>query len=144
LIVVFDASSLVGAALRTGGVPETALLTVIDQGTLVVSREVVAEYRAVLRRPKFGRALSAERRESILELIEIVARRVEPVELIADCRDPKDNMYLALAAACGATILVSSDADLLVLDPWRGMRIVTPAEFLALKAAVKPVQPGTQ
>ena len=47
MIVVFDASSLVGAALRTGGVPEIALLTVIDQGTLVVSREVVVEYRAV-------------------------------------------------------------------------------------------------
>jgi putative PIN family toxin of toxin-antitoxin system len=105
LIVVFDASSLVDAALRIGGVPETALLTVIDQGTLVVSREVVAEYRAVLRRRKFARALSAERRESILEFIEVVARRVEPVELIADCRDPKDNMYLALAAACGATFL---------------------------------------
>jgi hypothetical protein len=75
---------------------------------------------AVLRRPKFARALSAERRESILELI----------------GDPKDNMYLALAAACGATFLVSSDADLLVLDPWRGVRIVTPAGFLAMTAAV--------
>jgi putative PIN family toxin of toxin-antitoxin system len=135
LIVVFDASSLVGAALRPESVPEAALLAVIDRGRLVVSREVAAEYRAVLRRPKFARALSEERRESILELIEIVARRVEPVEQVADCRDPKDNMYLALAAACGATLLVSSNADLLVLDPWRGVRIVTPAVFVALTAA---------
>ncbi len=104
MIVVFDASSLVGAALRTGGVPETALLTVIDQGTLVVSREVVAEYRAVLRRPKFARAISAERRERILEFIEVVARRVEPVEQVADCRDPDDNRYLALAAASSALL----------------------------------------
>jgi putative PIN family toxin of toxin-antitoxin system len=117
LIVVFDASSLVGATLRLGSVPEAALLTAIDQGTLVVSREVVAEYRAVLRRSKFAQALSAERREGILELIEIVARRVQPVEPIADCRDKKDNMYLELAAAAGAAVLVSSDADLLVLDP---------------------------
>jgi predicted nucleic acid-binding protein len=59
LIVVFDASSLVGAALRPGSVPETALLTAVDRGTLAVSREVVDEYRAVLSRPKFAHALSA-------------------------------------------------------------------------------------
>jgi uncharacterized protein len=140
LIVVFDASSLVGAALRPESVPEVALLTVIDCGTLVVSGEVVAEYRAVLRRPKFARALSAERREAILELIEVVARRVQPAEQIFDCRDPKDNMYLALAAASGASILVSSDADLLMLDPWRGVRVVTPAVFLALPGVAQPVR----
>ena len=95
LIVVFDASSLVGAALRPGSVPETALLTAMDRGTLAVSREVVDEYRAVLCRPKFAQALSAERREAILELIEVVAQRVQPVERVTDCRDQKDNMYIA-------------------------------------------------
>jgi hypothetical protein len=130
LIVVFDASSLVGAALRPGSVPETALLTAVDRGTLAVSREVVDEYRAVLCRPKFAHALSAERREAIIELIEVVSQRVQPIERVTDCRDQKDNMYLALAAASGATLLVSSDADLLVLDSWRGVRILTPAAFL--------------
>ena len=115
--------------------PGAALLTAIERGTLVISREVVAEYRAVLRRPKFAGALSAERREAILELIEVVARRVEPKEQVKDCRDPKDNKYLALTAAAGAAFLVSSDADLPVLDPWRGVRIVTPAGYLALGAS---------
>jgi predicted nucleic acid-binding protein len=32
--------------------------------------------------------------------------------------------------AAEADVLVSSDKDLLVLHPWRGIRIVTPAEFL--------------
>jgi uncharacterized protein len=40
-------------------------------------------------------------------------------------------MYLALAAAGGAAVLISSDTDLLMLDPWRGIRILRPAEFLA-------------
>jgi hypothetical protein len=142
LIVVFDASSLVGAALRPGSVPETALLTAIDRGTLAVSREVVDEYRAVLRRPKFARALSAARREAILELIEVVARRVQPVERVTDCRDRKDNMYLALAAASGATLLVSSDADLLELEPWRDVNILTPAAFLVHVGTTRRGQPG--
>jgi hypothetical protein len=132
VIVVFDASSLVGAVLRQGSLPDQALLEVVDRGTLVVSRDVIGEYRAVLRRPKFAGAVSLERREGVLELIEVLAQRVEPTETVDDCRDPKDNKYLALAAAAGAEILVSSDADLLVLDPWRGVRIVTPAQFLAL------------
>ena len=47
------------------------------------------------------------------------------------CRDPKDDQFLALALAAEADALVSSDEDLLVLHPWRGKAIVTPADFLA-------------
>jgi hypothetical protein len=47
------------------------------------------------------------------------------------CRDPKDNLLLALAAVVGAEIIVSSDQDLLVLHPWRGVAILTPVEFLS-------------
>jgi predicted nucleic acid-binding protein len=39
-------------------------------------------------------------------------------------------MYLELAAAVGADVLLSSDADLLILNPWRGIRIISPAEYL--------------
>ena len=38
--------------------------------------------------------------------------------------------HSALALACEADVLVSSDADLLVLHPWRGVPIVTPGDFL--------------
>ena len=60
------------------------------------------------------------------------AVRVVPVEHLTDCRDAKDNKYLEVAAAADATLIVSSDNDLLVLDPWRGVRIVRPAEYLAM------------
>ena len=49
---------------------------------------------------------------------------------VADCRDAKDDKYLELAFAAGAGVIVSSDADLLVLHPWRGVRILRPAEYL--------------
>ena len=54
-----------------------------------------------------------------------------PAERVTDCRDAKDNKYLELALAAGAGILVTGDADLLVLHPWRGVRILRPAEYLA-------------
>jgi uncharacterized protein len=51
---------------------------------------------------------------------------------VADCRDRKDNKYLELALAATAEVIVSSDLDLLELDPWRGVRIMRPRDFLAL------------
>ncbi|MBK9345836.1 MAG: hypothetical protein IPN06_05050 [Burkholderiales bacterium] len=42
----------------------------------------------------------------------------------------KDAKFLALARACSAAALISSDADLLVLSPWNGIPITTPAAFL--------------
>jgi putative PIN family toxin of toxin-antitoxin system len=56
----------------------------------------------------------------------------EPIVRVTDCRDPKDDMYLELALAAGAETIVSSDDDLLVLHPWRGVRILRPADYLSL------------
>jgi uncharacterized protein len=46
------------------------------------------------------------------------------------CRDPRDNQFLALVLVAEAEVLVSSDEDLLVLHPWRGVEILRPGAFL--------------
>jgi predicted nucleic acid-binding protein len=48
------------------------------------------------------------------------------------CRDPRDNKFLEIALSGRATHLISGDADLLVLDPFQGIRILSPQEFLDL------------
>jgi predicted nucleic acid-binding protein len=55
---------------------------------------------------------------------------VTVAERMTICRDPRDDKFLELAAAGRATHVVSGDADLLELHPFRTARIVTPAEFL--------------
>jgi predicted nucleic acid-binding protein len=57
----------------------------------------------------------------------------EPVDSVTECRDNKDNKYLELALAARASIIVSSDDDLLVLDPWRGIRILRPIDYIRLR-----------
>lgn len=84
----------------------------------------------VLARPKFAQALTADRRRDILELLAAAAVWVEPRETVTDCRDAKDNRYLELALAAQAAVIVSGDEDLLVLDPWRGIRVLRPARYL--------------
>ena len=58
-----------------------------------------------------------------------------PTRHVTDCRDAKDNKYLALALASAAATIFSGDADLLVLHLWRGVQILQPAAYLAAVAA---------
>ena len=88
------------------------------------------EIAEVLARPKFARVLTDDRRREILQLLSAAALWVEPKTRVRDCRDGKDNRYLELALAAGATAILSGDKDLLALHPWRGVRVMRPAEFL--------------
>jgi putative PIN family toxin of toxin-antitoxin system len=124
--VVFDASSIIGALLKEDSVPERALLLARTHDTICLSGAVETEIRAVSARPKFRRYLAAGRLDLILDLLKAAAVSVESTVPVTDCRDAKDNKYLELALAAGATTIVASDDDLLVLDPWRGIRIVRP------------------
>ncbi len=81
-------------------------------------------------RPKFASKISAERRDHVLRQLRERAAWFEPSVTVSDCRDVKDNKYLELAIAAEAGIIVSSDDDLTVLDPWRGIRILRPADYL--------------
>jgi putative PIN family toxin of toxin-antitoxin system len=130
-LIVFDASTIVSAALKADSVPERALMRAEQTDVFALSTEVDAEIAGVLSRPKFARILSPERRDKILQILRAQAVWFAPVIEVVDCRAPKDNKYLELALAAGAEVIVSSDDDgLLVLHPWRGVRILRPADYL--------------
>lgn len=90
----------------------------------------------MLGRTKFARILPPARREAILDLLWLRAVWCEPVVAVNDCRDANDNKYLELALGAGATMIVSSDDDLLSLSPWRGIPIVTPRAYLTAVEAL--------
>ena len=54
---------------------------------------------------------------------------IEINKTIVVCRDPKDDKLLELAVCGDADFLVTGDKDLLVLNPFRGVEIITPREF---------------
>jgi predicted nucleic acid-binding protein len=58
------------------------------------------------------------------------AELVEITERIVACRDPKDDKFLELAVNGRADAIVTGDDDLLVLNPFRGIPIITPAAFV--------------
>lgn len=48
------------------------------------------------------------------------------------CRDPKDDMFLALAASGKAAYIITGDQDLLVLQLFRQTRVITVSELLGM------------
>ena len=59
---------------------------------------------------------------------------MEITEKIQECRDPKDNKYLELAVNGQADCLITGDADLLILNPFREKPVITVSDFLNLKS----------
>jgi putative PIN family toxin of toxin-antitoxin system len=133
--VVLDTSTLVSTALRIDSVPHQALQIALASCDLCASAETLAELELVLARDKFDRYLDREPRRAFVALIRrnvrlFALQNVDTLSVQPPCRDPKDTRFLALALAAEADAVVSSDEDLLVLHPWRGISIMTPAEFL--------------
>ncbi len=131
-LIVVDASVVVSAALRPSGLPRRALDYAIERERIVLSRPVLDEMREVLGRRKFARALASSTIDEVISALSTAALWFSPTVRVNECRDPGDDMYLELARAAAASILISSDHDLLSMDPWRGVRILRPADHLAL------------
>jgi uncharacterized protein len=138
--VVFDTSTLVSAALRVGSVPYQALRLALSACTLYASEEMLGELETVLGRDKFDSYLDRESRRAFAALIRrnvqfFVVEEADLALAQPPYRDPRDTKFLAVALVAEADALVSSDDDLLVLHPWRGIDILTPLQFVAASGA---------
>lgn len=127
---VFDTNVIVSAVLLRRSVSRQAFDEALARGKILVSSATLAELNDVLRRPRFEPYLGEEERLQFLAAFVREAEFLEITEGVRESRDPKDDKFLELAASGNAVCIVSGDADLLVLHPWRGIPIVTPRAFL--------------
>lgn len=132
--VVLDINVLVSAYLFPESPPGRVWEHVQRHCTLLMSIELAAEAVRVLRRDKFDRYLDKEIREELLAATIRLSLFIQSTTAITSCRDPQDNKVLELAVDGGASLIVSGDADLLALNPFRGISILKPIEFLATHA----------
>ena len=131
---VFDTNVIVSALLFNDSIPGQAFIRALNHGMILVSGALVGELSRVLARDRFDRYVTREERDEFLESLIRESNLIEITEAVQVCRDPKDDQVLELAVNGNATYIVTGDADLLVLNPFRGVEIVTPAEFLKLTA----------
>ena len=128
---VFDTNVLISAALFKASVPRQALDLARTIGNVIMSWPTMAELQEVLGRERFDKYITEEERMLFLEVLALEIISVEITETVTDCRDLKDNKFLEVAVNGDADCIVSGDGDLLVLNPFRGIPIVMPQEFLS-------------
>lgn len=118
--------------LHPDRVPAQILKRAFKHCDVYVSNATFYELEQVLKRDKFDAWQPLFNRLSWLNELKLNLHFVEPTELVDDCRDKKDNQFLDVAIAAKADILVSSDAHLLELNPYRNTTIMQLADFNAL------------
>lgn len=128
--LVFDVNVMISALLFNDSVPGRAFTRALDQGRILVSEALVGELSRVLGRDRFDRYVTREERDAFLGSLIRESDLIATTETVRVCRDPKDDKVLEVAINGKATFIITGDADLLVLNPFRGIEIVTPAQFL--------------
>jgi putative PIN family toxin of toxin-antitoxin system len=91
------------------------------------------ELLAVFSRPRFDRYGSCERRLQLANAFILATEEVLVTDPIRACRDPRDDKFLEAAVHGRADAIITGDLDLLALDPFDGIRILTPAIYLDLQ-----------
>ena len=112
--------------------PRRAIELALIKGTILISTALSEEMNRVIVQDRFDRYVSRRQRERFLELLIRESEHIEIAESIQVCRDPKDDRVLELAVCGNAAYIVTGDADLLVLNPFRGIGVLRPADFLEL------------
>jgi uncharacterized protein len=126
--VVVDTNVFVSAALKASSWPGAVVVWLEKNGGLLKTAVTEQELFEVMVRPRFAGGIQPLH---IATMRRIFARAeaVPITETVIACRDPKDDKFLELALNGHADVVVSGDADLLTLNPFRGVPILSPATF---------------
>ena len=128
--VVIDTNVWVSRLLLADSVTARAVDAALESSQVVISEPLAEELADVLTREKFDRYVSLADREEFLRRVLQVASTFPVLTEVTDCRDADDNRLLALALDSESDYILTGDQDLLTTNPWRGIEIISPREFL--------------
>lgn len=130
LRLVIDTNVVVSAALKPDGLQRTVLLLALKAPVRwYVSREILAEYAAVLARPelKIRRGL----RVQFLQLIRNSALLIAASRLPSVTKDPADSIFIECADAARADYLITGNQRHFPRF-WKNTKIISSREFLTI------------
>ena len=133
--VVLDANVLVSAILFPGICRSIVESLEEDKFTMVLSPALLEDFLRAIEKPKLKKLIPADLLEEIIPLVHRKALIVEPKIRVKACRDPGDNAVLECALMAKAMI-VTGDKDLLSMNPFRRVSILSPRSF-ATKLGLK-------
>jgi len=128
--IVIDNNVLISRLILPQSVPADAVRKAEWEGRLLISDVTLYELADVLSRRKFNRYVSPENRRGFIQRLAHIAEFVPIIRVVRECRDPKDDKFLEVALNGRADLIVTGDADLLRMNPWRGVAIHSPARYI--------------
>ena len=124
--IVLDANVII-AAFAARGLCESIMEVCLSEHEIVLSDDLLDE---VLRNLRLKIKLPISIVDNIGELLHEYSNILNPVALPSDvCRDPDDIKILGLAVVSDADYIVTGDKDLLVLESFQGIPILSPRSF---------------
>jgi len=128
--IVLDTNVLVAGLLSPFGPPAQVLQLLLSGAVkLCYDGRVLAEYRQVLARPVFD--FDTELTGAVLDYLEHAGELTAATPWPLELPDPDDAAFLEVAAAGRADYLVTGNLRHFPSRKRRGLKVVTPAQFLA-------------
>jgi putative PIN family toxin of toxin-antitoxin system len=128
--VVIDTDVFISGVLSTTSVPARCIEAVVSSGQLIATEATLKGLFERLLSPKFDPHVTRARREELLSRLAPLVEIVEAVQQVRACRDPRDDKFLEAAVNGRADVIITGDQDLLELNPFRMIAIVSPADYL--------------
>jgi putative PIN family toxin of toxin-antitoxin system len=132
LRLVFDTNVLISAVLFPRSPIGLLVAESLLQSIVLISAASIAELEEVLMRPKFDSYHTPESRHALITGFISNLELVNVTSTVTDCVDEADNKFLELALSGDADFIITGDAHLLALHPWRDIPILKPTQYLAL------------
>ena len=115
-----------------GGNPRKIMTRIIDgKDTLYISDEILHEVFCVMKRPKFN--VNHSQIIHFINSVKDIAFHVPVFGTVQNvCRDRDDDKILECAISGNVDFIVSGDSDLLSLNEFRGIHIITASEYIGI------------
>lgn len=135
--VVLDTNTLVSVLLLKQSIPRQVFDQVFDNALkiaeILLSTATVTELNDVLKRDKFKKYITDAERALFAQTLITQGILIDVTQTITVCRDTKDNKFLELAMEGKADYIITGDQDLLILNPFNNIEIITPRDFLYIR-----------
>ena len=127
--IVIDTNVLISAGLLPQSKTAQVLAMAVEHFTIAQNSDTWHELETRIARSKFDRYFGDSGRLRHLVKIAQSIQRFEVSAAVSLSRDKTDDKFIELAIDAGATILISGDPDLKDVRAYKGIEILSPAQF---------------
>ncbi len=134
ICVVIDTNIIISSAISMDGNPAQIFeLLLLEEIINYTTKDIIEEIKEVLERPRIKKRLDAQAKDFIMEQFQAFSHIVIPNVTLKEVKnDPDDDKFLECAITANVDFIISGDEHLLQIKEFRGIKIINPADFIAL------------